>query len=47
MKRTLPTINAQTPAEAAEAGSAPCPRLPMNDGRRLGSAVFLAEWCMR
>jgi hypothetical protein len=47
MKRTLQTIHTQTPAEAAAAGSAPCPRLPMNAGRRLGSAVSLAERCMR
>jgi hypothetical protein len=47
MTRTLQTIHTQTPAEAGGAGSLPWPRPPVNDGNRLGSAVFLAERCVR
>jgi hypothetical protein len=47
MKGILHTIYAPMFAEAAEAGSAPCWRLPVNDGSRLGSAVSLAARCVR
>ena len=47
MKRTLHTIYTPTFTEAAEAGSVPCWRLPVNDGSRLGSPVPLAERCVR
>lgn len=47
MKRMLQPIYTQTFAEAAEAVSVPCWRLPVNDGSRLGSPVSLAKRCVR
>jgi hypothetical protein len=47
MKGTLHAIDSPTFTEAAEAGSVPCWRLPVNDGSRLGSPVSLAERCVR
>ncbi len=47
MKGILHTIYSPTFAEAVEAGSVPCWRLPVNDGSRLGSPVALAERCVR
>jgi hypothetical protein len=41
----LQTIHTMRFADAAQAASAP--RLPVNDGGRPGSAVALAERCMR
>ena len=47
MKGILHTIYSPTFAEAAEAVSVPSRCLPVNDGGRLGSAVALAERCVR
>jgi hypothetical protein len=47
MKGILHTIYSPTSAEAVEPDSAPCWRLPVNDGSRLGSPVSLAERCVR
>jgi hypothetical protein len=47
MKTMLKTIYTPTFAEAAQAVSAPCWHLPVNDGRRLESALTLAERCAR
>jgi hypothetical protein len=47
MTTMLKTIDFPTFAEAAPAASAPCRHLPVNDGSRLGSAVPLAERCVR
>jgi hypothetical protein len=47
MKPMLKTIYTPTFAEAAQAVSAPCWHLPVNDGRRLESALTLAERCAR
>jgi hypothetical protein len=42
MWNTTPTF-----AEAAQAVSVPCRHLPVDNGRRLGSALPLAERCAR
>jgi hypothetical protein len=47
MERIMQTIHTTTLAEAAQAVSVPRRRLPVNDGGWLGSAVALAERCVR
>ena len=47
MKTMLKTTDSPTFAEAATAAWVPSLRLPVNDAGRLGSAVPLAERCVR
>jgi hypothetical protein len=47
MNTMLTTIQIATFTEAAEAAPVPCRHLPVNDGRRLDSALTLAERCAR
>jgi hypothetical protein len=47
MKMMSKTTYTPTFAEAAQAASAPCRHLPVNDGRRLETALTLAERCAR
>ena len=47
MRGMLQTTHTRTFAEAAEAVSVPSRCLPVNDGGRPGSAVALAERCVR
>jgi hypothetical protein len=47
MRGMLQTTHTTRFIEAVQAASVPCRRLPVDDGGRLGSAVFLAERCVR
>jgi hypothetical protein len=47
MRRMKQTIYTPTFTEAAQAVSVPRRRLPVNNGSRLGTAVSLAERCVR